>query len=381
MMKNVQVNDGQSQAIEKIIAWAKLPYKKEDDATKTLRLTGLAGTGKTFVLSYVRQFLTPSEGVVYVAPTGRAANQLTLKGSPATTIHKLAYKLQNIQREPNKPPILTFRLRDELPEYIWLVVVDEASMVNEKMYRDLMSFGVKILFCGDAGQLPPVDKSNSGFSVLKRPELILTEIVRQALDNPIITLANDIYNGGGLKIGNHGGKVRITSSNKITDKHILNTDQILVWTNEARSRTNRQARELYGRFGNTPVVGDKLVCLKNAWETFVASGINLVNGVIGYCDEILAKTEDSMDIMFRADFVDEAIEVSVDLSVFKGRMPSPFSKNVPFDFGYAVTVHKAQGSEWDSVLVFVPGSISGSFKRQWLYTAMTRAKDKLVIGL
>ena len=156
-------------------------------------LCGYAGTGKTYLVDHVVRALglKAGESAVFVTPTGKAASVLLRAGTPAGTLHSLIYTLEeeievNEDGEVVSERFLRFVRREKIPQEIKLIVVDETSMVSDEMLRDLLSYGVKCLFCGDPAQLPPVGGSNT---LLSMPCCTLTQIVRQEENDPIVRLA------------------------------------------------------------------------------------------------------------------------------------------------------------------------------------------------
>ncbi len=368
------------------------------------QLAGYAGTGKTTLAKYLAESVT---GRVYFAAfTGKAAYVLRKKGVPnASTIHKLIYmpksksqaRLLDLQNErarllTHKPvpetliakvnaaieaeqnnlarPMFQLNMESELNNAA-LVVVDEYSMIDEQMGKDLLSFGCPVLALGDPAQLPPV-KGNAFFN--NRPDLLLTEIHRQAADNPIIWLSKEVREGRDLKPGRYGEStvVRYSEAKPTLAEKVLSTDQLLVGRNATRSSSNIRTRQLLNHEGPMPVANDKLVCLRNNHE------LGLLNG------QIWTSTEPakSADPYITLEIVDEdGAQLTVDAhpDYFHGGKPSYWEKGKAeeFDYGYALTVHKAQGSQWDNVLLLDEWYMRE--RKEWLYTAITRAAERIDI--
>ena len=172
-------------------------------------LAGYAGTGKTFLIEHVVKnvlFLEAGKEAVFVSPTGKAAVNIIQKGTLATTVHSLIYIrdeddfLVDENGEIIQGRQLSFYKRDQIDENIQLIIVDEASMINEEVLRDLLSFNVKCLFSGDGAQLPPV---NGLCPLMARPHYTLTEIVRQAQDDPIVKVATMARQGKNIPFGKY----------------------------------------------------------------------------------------------------------------------------------------------------------------------------------
>ncbi len=386
-------------------------------------LSGYAGTGKTFLIDYIVRSvlrLRAGEEAVFVSPTGKAAANLVRNGTVAGTVHSLIYTRdeEDFGVDENGEIIeldeLHFIKRPKIDERIRLIIVDEASMLNETILNDLLSFNVKCLFCGDGAQLPPV---NGTCSLLINPHYTMTEIVRQAADNPIIQLATMAREGRRIPYGNYGDKVCVIGRNALKGEErkrlFLKADQILCGRNRTRNELNAEIRGYLGIHENEtlPVEGEKLICTLNDWEQPLDKDgrFFLVNGIIGRAAHVKEQMDDLATMEFTADFMQSKIDVPFDTGIFtKGRYSHRYGaraitlaggvvvsednyellrkvrtvKDEPicrFEFAYAVTCHKAQGSEFDFVIVFDESWVFGDSQDRWLYTAITRAREKLLI--
>lgn len=386
-------------------------------------LSGYAGTGKTFLIDYVvRKELKLKIGkeAMFVSPTGKAAANLLKNGTLAGTVHSLIYL-----RDPNDFDVdengevvhrdeLHFIKREKIDENIRLIIIDETSMINEEVLRDLLSFGVKCLFCGDSAQLPPVSGT---CPLLQNPHYTMTEIVRQAADNPIVQVATLARQGKYIPYGSYGDRVCVISKNAFVGlerkRLLLEADQILCGTNRTRTALNNEMRAYKNipQDAYLPMVGEKLICTLNDWEKPLdkEERFHLVNGIIGYAEEVRESIDDLAVMEFRADFMQESITVPFDTGIFEkgfyrhgygnravtlknGMVVSEYNAEMlrrfksiadepicRFEFAYAVTCHKAQGSEFNFVIVFDESRVFGEEQQRWLYTAITRAKEKLLI--
>lgn len=382
----------QQDAVDAINRW----LKSSDE--QVFRLFGYAGTGKTSLAKYLATGAT-----LFCAFTGKAAYVLQQKGCEAYTIHQLIYcakersklklkelelnltntddpeEIEKIEKqiafEYKKLSSPSFALNPESAvKTADLVIVDECSMVNEQMARDLMSFGTKILVLGDPAQLPPV--YGAGFFIKEKPDYMLTEIHRQAKGNPIIDLATrirqrDYLSPDGDMVVNWGS---------ISPEEVLTYDQILVGKNLTRKATNRKIRALLNRGSIIPVPGDRLVCLRNDHE------VGLLNGGIWEVDSCYDGDE-YLDLVIKDPEIDSgfiAVEAHRHYFADEENRPLPWwvrKEAQEFDYGYALTVHKSQGSQWDRVLIFDESGCFGRDAHKWLYTAVTRAAKevKLVV--
>ncbi len=386
-------------------------------------LSGYAGTGKTFLIDYVVREtlrLKAGEEAVFVSPTGKAAANLVKNGTVAGTVHSLIYMREGEEFDVDENgeiiagQPLTFIKRERIGEKIRLIVVDEASMVNETVLYDLLSFGVKCLFCGDGAQLPPV---NGSCPLLVSPNYTLTEIVRQAADNPIIKVATMAREGKRIPFGNYGDKVCVVGRSALKGERrkrlFLEADQIICGRNKTRVALNEEIRGYLGIPPTEflPTEGEKVICTLNDWERTLdkEERFHLVNGIIGRVTGVAPSMDDLASMDFTADFMEESVRVPFDTGIFeKGEYTHFYGDRAVtladgtlvhegnyellrklravkeeticrFEFAYAVTCHKAQGSEFDFVIVFDESWAFGEEKSRWLYTAITRAKEKLLI--
>ena len=377
----------QQQALDALAHWLKTDQQ-------LFRLFGYAGVGKTTIAKYAAFGAT-----LFCAFTGKAAYVLRQKGCEAFTIHQLIYcpkdrsqrKLKELERElkNTEDPVKVEDLERQIafehkrlnsPNFVLnpdspvrtadLIVVDECSMVNEQMAADLMSFGTKILVLGDPAQLPPV--IGTGYFIKAEPDFMLTEIHRQAQDNPIIELATRVRQRERIKPD--GGMVVPWGS--VTPDEVLGYDQILVGRNATRKATNRKIRALLGRQSDVPEEGDRLVCLRNDHE------VGLLNGAIWETESCFDGDEFLDLIVFDPDTGSNYLAVEAHRHHFMSDAPTqiPYwirKEAQEFDYGYALTVHKSQGSEFDKVLIF--DESWGHDKHKHLYTAITRAAKEVKV--
>ena len=352
-----------------------------------LRLTG---TGKSTLVKFIVSALDIDPDLVcYVAFTGKAALVLKEKGCPnAMTAHKLLY-----QSYPRNDGTFWHKPKRPLDKAYKLIIVDEVSMLPKDMWELLLSHNIHVIALGDPGQLPPIGDDNG---VLADPHIFLDEIMRQAQESEIIRLTMDIRAGKPLELFK-GTEVQVIDKKDFEQGMYLWADQILVGKNETRRAVNNTIRKyLFDVDTTEPVVGDKLICLRNDWDTFNDLEEVNVNGTLGYIDNLRHYHSYWVPNGLLVDFTPEGYEPGAatfrDLSIdnqllttgeplvsyknFK-KFPKTF-KPKEFDYGYCITTHKSQGSEYSKVLVFEEYLKGGDHDR-WLYTAATRAKDRLVI--
>lgn len=409
---------------------------------QVLRLFGYAGSGKSTVLKFVLDELGLSPhrsgreggcvpGVVTATFTGKAALVLSRKGTPARTIHSLIYSVSEATEEEieaatckvrtaeieirtlsgfdrtaaeagieamrqalsgMKKPRFALNLESDAAD-AKLIVLDEVSMVGEDMARDLMSFGKPILVLGDPGQLPPIKGAGAFTNVA--PDIMLTEIHRQAAESAIIRLATMAREGQPIGFGAYDAHVAKMHKGDITPEQALCGGQLICGMNATRLQLNNAMRAAEGLGGTMlPMgVGEKIICLKNQ------NDLGLINGMFLTLEDIV----DEGSLYFSAVVTDEdgrRIEPTDRkgragrLRIYKGH----FEDHIAFDrnrndrdwkdkkrlteatFGWAITAHKAQGSQWENVIVWDDGlGRSELDRRRWLYTAITRAERGLVL--
>ena len=363
-------------------------------------ISGYAGTGKSTLVKFITQSLPnidPDRDVVYATFTGKAAQVLMTKGNKnCITLHRLLY-----DSVPKPDGTYLRKPVQEIPYKI--VVVDEVSMAPKDMIERLFSYSVHVICLGDPFQLPPIDKDADNH-LLDEPHVFLDEVMRQALDSEIIQLSMKIRHGESFK--NFKGKdAQVYDHTQLNTGMMMWADQIICATNRTRIDMNTAMRQLMNR-GDQPENGDKVICLRNYWDDLSYNGDYLVNGTIGFLDGIYPSlnqippffggqlikitsaefTSDTDAFYGRFDMDTKCIltgEKALDAkTIYRLNRSRRFAHLVPYEFtyGYAITCHKAQGSQWDKVLVIEEGF---PFRKEeharWLYTAITRAIDKVVL--
>jgi exodeoxyribonuclease-5 len=358
----------QDAALQSVSEWLKA--KPGDGNTPPLfRLFGYAGTGKTTLAKHIAEDV--DDKVLFAAFTGKAALVMRSKGCPgASTIHSLIYRTLE-----NGAEIPSFQLWDDAPaSKAKLIVIDECSMVDAELGRDLMSFGVPVLVLGDPAQLPPIQ--GGGFFTDAQPDAMLTEVHRQAQNDPIVRLSMDIRAGNRLEPGEYG-ETQVVRREALDPQRVLDADQVLVGRNATRRAYNIRMRERRGLEGPLPVVGDKLVCLRNNRKK------GLFNGGLWKVQERSARKTGVMTLRVCPDEGGKTLKVSVRPECFTGGIENIAwdmrKRYDEFDFGYVLTVHKAQGSQWDDVVLFDESFAFPDSRDRWLYTGVTRAAKRLTV--
>ena len=376
-------------------------YKRGEKYTV---ISGYAGSGKSTLVKFIIEALDvdPETEVAYIAFTGKAAAVLAQKGCPnATTAHKLLYRAKPMPNGSYK-----FIPRDILENDYKIVVVDEVSMLSKNLWSQLVKHPVYIIALGDPFQLPPINPDDDNH-LLDKPHVFLDEIMRQAQDSEIIRLSMWIRAGKHLALYPCSKEqVQILPKEEVVTGMYTWADQILCATNRKRQQINREMRELLG-FGEEPCIGDKIISLRNHWDDSSASGTwALTNGSIGTIQYMDRETmwlpkylssNGPVEYMFTNIALDDGDSfdyVPIDYKCLVTGDPSltpqevyKLNKNknyisAPYEFAYAyaITTHKAQGSQWPKVAVFEEWFPNESEEHaRWLYTACTRAEDKVLI--
>lgn len=433
-MSEKTLTPSQQVALNKCIAWHNAGCKKQ-----VFRLYGAAGTGKSFIVGEIikRLGLDPAT-IAFATPTGKAATVLMQRFDypNISTLCHLIYvpytKDKLVLTEKNEIETIesttNFSLKPSI-EYD-LIVLDEVSMVDKDQMKDLLSFGIPVIAIGDPYQLPPINDKPLNPNDC---DALLTEIVRQAADNPIIQIATNIRHGILPQPGNYDNKVIVIEKAKLSPEMqmqmMLAADQVICGLNKTRRMLNRKMRQRLGFTSKLPQMNDKMICKSNEPAIMITSNINLCNGMIGKC---LANCEDVGDkltkIKFSANIAKEmkhnlladagafydddfaydahwlayklrngrfAVHKKVidemkkyDLKLYR-QLCQENNKNkaislgkaliTRFDFAYAISCHASQGSEFDDVVVIDESYAFRSNAMRWLYTAVTRAKQRLIL--
>jgi exodeoxyribonuclease-5 len=412
------------------IAGIKDWFNNRTKEQQVFRVFGYAGSGKTTITKHAIDELGLSTmnpnggqgGVLFAAFTGKAALVMSRKGTPASTIHSLIYRVSEATPEEvarveveaaklsssilTMPPSertfaserlkrLELRLADtHKPQFVLneqslvrdadLIVLDEVSMVGEEMASDLLAFGKPVLVLGDPGQLPPI-KGAGAFTDVE-PDVMLTEVHRQAGDSAIIRLATMARQGQPIPQGQHDDHVWKMSRRDVSPAQMLMGGQVICGMNATRRQLNNAMRQAAGFTDTYPSGRDeKLICLKNRHDLGLINGMFIDLTVIR--DEgplalsAAVKTEDGVSIPGRVKIYKGHYDDHVAFDRERSRRDWRDVRGlVESDWGYAITCHKSQGSQWQNVLVYDDGlGRTPEERARWLYTAITRAEQGLVI--
>jgi exodeoxyribonuclease-5 len=414
----VQLSEEQDKAIEAIRGWWMNAQSgiASFRTTEPFRLFGPAGTGKTTLAKHLAAALG-TQDIAFGAYTGKAAHVLRRKGVDATTIHSALYtpsnnrelrrhlldlrmeliglsdldaspvengrawqarkeeleaQIEQAEKELRKP-VFEFNPGSEWG-YADLIVLDEVSMVNTKIAEDIERLGVPVLVLGDPFQLPPID--GGGHYTNAEPDVLLTEVHRQALESPVLHLATDVR----LGMPWHSSLVKVDLAEAMA------ADQVLVWKNSTRWSLIERMRAKRGYPAGVPTGGDRIMCLVNNKDAAVLNGQQFTVTSVGRDRSELLEIRATDD-------EGQARELLAHPEGFQGLAKEKEAKDTfrafrgevgLFTFADAITVHKAQGSEWPHVYVVDQTHQMTRETRQgkarWLYTAATRASDRVTLA-
>lgn len=386
----IALSPGQKKVLNEVLVWC-----KRDKSQSQLYITvgGYAGTGKTTLIAVLRKRISKLKKdikVGFVSYTGKAARVLRNKLKEAKvllsddtvgTIHSLIYSPVVNEKEE----IIGWKQKEEIDRD--LIIIDEASMVDETIWLHLLSYKIPIIVVGDHGQLPPISGT---FHLIASPELELIEIHRQAQGNPIIALSIQARQSGYIRPGIYGDFVRKFSKedndiqesvSELLANYSVDT-LILCGYNRTRKKLNLHIRNTLGFTSPTPQVGDRVICLRNNHEK------HIFNGMTGSILSIADENQQWYNAQIQMDGEDGIYKGLISKDQFMSDAALNFTDKRSrimagdlFDFGYALTVHKAQGSQTKRVILFEErfSKMDDEAWRRWLYTAVTRAEEELYI--
>jgi exodeoxyribonuclease-5 len=386
---SMNLSADKKQIIQQLLKWYQQHYKQ----LAFITIGGYAGTGKTTLIALLRKIIHVKNNklkIAFVSFTGKAAHVLKQYLSSATAVYPkdFAGTIHSLIYSPiiSKQGMIIGWQKKEKLEFD-LIIIDEASMIDLNLWQDLQSFKIPIMAFGDHGQLPPI---NDSFSLMSKPDLKLETIHRQAQKNPIIKLSVMARETGHIPIKRYSSKViKLDKTGWETQEavdeliHSFNQETLLLcgynWT---RVELNKAVRQALGFEDSEPTAGDRVICLRNNHEK------QIYNGMLGTIISLKHEGDDWYQAIINFDGIENNYSGLIATSQFNSKEPLNFTqkrlktlKGDLFDFGYALTVHKAQGSQAKRVILFEQRfkQMSDDQWRRWLYTGVTRAEEELYI--
>jgi exodeoxyribonuclease-5 len=367
----------QARVLGEAAAWLEDP-----NGDQVKYLAGYAGSGKTTMA----RDLGIEAGALFAAYTGKAALVMQTKGCPSpTTLHSLVFRAEEGRDPETGKPRIDFIRRDDSPlAGASLLVIDECSMVDAELAAIVLSFGTRVLVIGDPAQLPPV--GGGGYFTERTPDWMLTEVHRQARESGILRLATDIREGRGYdrSPGAYGPDVEVMAFASLDAESFTcidnDADQIIVGTNVRRHAMNDFCRGVRGFTAPLPARLDKLVCLRNDHQKGLQNGnlyrVQAAPRVGGDWCELEIKPDDGGLVQSVVAHTHHFLGNESALEAMPWREQK---RRQSFDYGYAITCHKSQGSQWNNVVVVDDSRVFREDAKRWLYTAVTRAAQHLVM--
>lgn len=368
-----------------------------NSSEQVFEIEGPAGSGKSVLIYEILKSLNlKSYQYMPMAYTGQASIVMRTRGfQTARSIHSSLYELVEIKTENeintafNLPKTRkAFRLKQEIDPRICLFFIDEGYMVPNYMVQDILSFGIKVLVCGDSHQLPPVgDKPGflTGYGIHR-----LVEIMRQKQNDPILYLANRARIGLPIHNGMYGNNVLVINDDEFIPQMIGFADCISCGTNRTRDMLNRYIRQITGfDRSELPIVGERIICRNNNWN-FVQDGIALTNGLVGtvvsYPDAASFDGK-TFAVNFAPDLVSTIFErVPINYNYFVANFDERaiikdqskrWNVGELFEFAYALTTHLCQGAEYNNG-IYIEEFMRPQIQNQLNYTGITRFKNGLI---
>lgn len=385
----MELSIDQKYVLKELITW----YANKNK-TSYITVGGYAGTGKTTLIAYLRKYIyekiNKKHKVAFCSYTGRAVqvlkNSITnqnaiYSGDITSTIHGLIYSpLVNSKEE-----IIGWEKKQDLK--FSLLIIDESSMVNEDIFRDLLSYNIPIIAVGDHGQLAPIE---GVFNLMEKPQLQLENIHRQAENNPIIDLSVMARNSGVIPANKFTNtvikfnKFEPESGELVEEllRNYKNDTIVLCGYNNTRNKLNQFIRQSLGFESAIPQTNDRVICLRNNAQK------QIFNGMLGTIKRINQVKGDWLNVEIEMDDTNNLFTGLIYMPQFGSPTGINFTNNRKltmqgdlFDYGYALTVHKSQGTEMDKVILFEERfkQMDDLLWKKWLYTAVTRAKNELYI--
>lgn len=391
MINGIILNEQQERIKNEAVYW----YHHSSE--QVFEIDGLAGTGKSVLIGQIlRELNLDVNQYLPMSYTGQASIVMRTRGFyTAKSIHASLYEVIEVDDESDilaarfgaRGKRKEFKLRSFIDPAIRLFFIDEAYMVPKWMVKDILSFGIKVIVAGDAHQLPPVGDDPAFLTGNNIHHL--TQLMRQAENDPIVYLSHRASKGLPIHSGQYGNNVMVIDDCDFMPQMIGWANTLVCGTNKTRESLNAYVRQLAKFDGNFPHYGERIICRKNNWEVCV-DGISLANGLAGTVvnnPDPSGFNGNTFLVNFKPDLTDKVFyNVPVDYEYFiapfnrKNEIKAGHNKwgfGELFDFSYALTTHLSQGAEYPN-LVYFEEFLRYDLQCQLNYTGITRAKQGLI---
>jgi exodeoxyribonuclease-5 len=389
------LNEQQSYIVEQGVRFYK--YSSE----QLFQYDGLPGTGKSVVMraiaaKLVEEGLLKWKEILPMAYTGQAAIVMRTKGFPyARSIHSSIYTPEYLPRvkdgkvvlntKYNIPELCLTMVKKDLKD-IKLMLIDEGWMVPRRMKRDIESYGIKIIVCGDSGQLPPI--ADSPAYLVDGKIYHLNQIMRQAENSGIVYIANRCLQGLPINTGFYGNAI-VIEMDDLTNEMIAESNIVICGKNATRDIINDRVRhDIMHIDSDLPTYGERVICRKNNWGVEI-DGISLANGLTGNCvstPRIASFNGETFSMDFLPDLCNTPfLDLPCDYEYFmapasekKELKNNPYNNGEKFDLAYSLTTHLAQGAEYSRGVYIEEQLKDPSISKNLNNTGVTRFRDYLI---
>ena len=377
-------------------------YRYSSD--QVFQFAGGPGTGKSVVMNAIAERLVHDHLISYdemlpMAYTGQAAIVMRTKGFPyARSIHSSIYTVEYVPKLDDlgrtmidtkyNAPILTLKMVPKDLSKIKLMLIDEGGMVPRRMKYDIEKYGIKIIVCGDLGQLPPV--ADEPAYLVDGKIHYLTKIMRQAEGSGIVYIANRCLQGLPIHTGLYGN-VLVIDNDDLTNEMIAASNVVICGKNSTRDKINNIVRhDILGIDMDLPTYGERVICRKNNWAMEI-DGISLANGLNGTCISMPRIAEfdgNTFSMDFLPDLANQPfINLKCDYKYFTApasvkndikKFGSKYDTGEKFDLAYALTTHLSQGAEYPCGIYMEEHLKDPSISRNLNNTGITRFRNAAI---
>lgn len=387
------LNNDQYRVFQEVIKW----WNTRNE--QTFEISGPPGSGKTFLLNYIIDYLNlDKDSIAPMAYTGAAAINMRNHGLiNARTCYSWLFDCIKvpvldefgkpiIDKRYNQPMMkISFVEKKLINDDIELIIVDEAGSIPPEIRKVIDKQKLPVIATGDLDQLPPIQGKSAYLNDPSKVH-VLNEIMRQNANNSIITLSQRVKKGLSIKNGCYNNTL-VIYEDELTDKMIKKAEVIICGKNDTRDKyTNHIRQDIFKYSSKLPLHGERIVCRKNNWN-IESNGINLTNGLLGtvtsYPDIYsFDATRKTYTLSFKPDLCDlpfNNIECDYSYLIADHQTKniiknSPYSYGEKIEFGYAITTHISQGSEFN-MGIYIEEYLNPQINNKLNYVGLTRFKD------